>query len=611
MLRNNKKFNYLVIFIILAFSIITSSAQKSEGYYKVINKNINPKPISPLIYGNFIELGFGRQIDGMWSEKLFNASFEEIIPYKNSMWNYLRKSPEENLSLRPWWHSAYEENQWYSVDGDGKSIQITYRKYSGFFHGLRAVLLNNVKGKTKLFLAQDGIWIKKGINCIFTGYLMNNRTGSENLLTDKVTIGIYHFKDFTKPVIEEVIYIQEGTYKEYTVDLNVDNYEGNATFAISIEPGASISCDGFSLMPSDNIEGWRKDVIEALKKIYVPIIRYPGGCFASFYNWRMGIGPRAYRIPFNSEYWGGLEENNVGTVEFVKMCRMIGSEPLICINMLTGTPADAADWVAYCNSKSGDRMGSLRVKHGHPEPLSVKYWELDNETYRKFGYEEYAKRCVEFSKAMKSVDPGIQLVMIGYHSFNNHLKEMLEIAGPYIDLITDRSVNEMVLNKDLEIITAYNKTHGINIRLCNTEWWAPFPENRIVVYQDDTPTISGHQTKIQWNYAMNVASTLLLFQRLGGDFEFANFNNLCNTWGQNIIESPKDTVIISAAGKIFEFMSRSEAAWVLKTDTLNSTKGVIVQATTTSGKDRLILYLMNFNNKLSAIKLDISAFNVV
>jgi len=125
----------LVIIITVVISTTAINAQIPVGSYKIVSRVINNKPVSPLIYGNFIELGFGRQIEGMWSEKLFNASFEEITPYKSAMWSYLRRTPDEDLTLRPWWHSGYEENPWCSVLSDGKDVTITYWKYGGFYHG--------------------------------------------------------------------------------------------------------------------------------------------------------------------------------------------------------------------------------------------------------------------------------------------------------------------------------------------------------------------------------------------------------------------------------------------------------------------------------------------
>ncbi len=590
------------------------NAQVQTATYRVTQEIINKKPVNSMIYGNFIEIGFGRQAEGMWSEKLYNASFEEVIPYKPSMWSYLRRSPEDDIRQRPWWHSGYEEDQWYAYQADSKENPLLYRKYGGFYHGLQAVQLNNSLKKTKAYLAQDGIWINKGIACIFKGFMMNNREGDKPLKPVKVTIGLYLNKAFGNPISEMTVTVDGGVYKEYSVELNTGDFEGFATFAVSIEPGSNASFDGFSLMPVDNVDGWRKDVIDALKQIHVPIIRYPGGCFASFYNWRDGIGPRKDRRPVNSEYWGGLEENFTGTAEFLEMCNMVGSEPFICVNMMTGSPSEAAAWIRYCNSTDDDEMGKLRKEHGYEDPFRVKYWELDNETYRRWGYEEYARRCIEFSKYMKAADPSIQLVLVGYGSFNLNLREMLDIAGEHIDLVCDRATTEFALRKDLEIISEYNRKHGTNIRLCNTEWWAHINEGRgnlakkILANPLDPDRVATHQVKVTWNYAMNIVNKLLMFQRLGGDFEFANFNNMCNTWGQNIIESPKERSFISAAGRIFELMSRSEAAWVHKTDTLKNIDGILIQAASSADNRKLILYALSYLDNEQKINVDLSAF---
>lgn len=598
--------------------ILTSGikGQAQTASYKITTEIINHKQVSPLIYGNFIELGFGKQPEGMWSEKLFNASFEEIIPYKAAMWSYLRRDQDDDIMHRPWYHSAYQEDQWYVKQADGTNTPVLYRKYSGFYHGLQAVQLNNNQGKSRIYLAQDRIWLNKGIGTIFKGYMMNNRPGNNPAGPVKVTIGLYQNKNFGNPLAEKEIIVEGGTFREYSAEMNTGGYEGPATFAVSIEPGRNASFDGFSLMPGDNVEGWRKEVIDALKEIHVPIIRYPGGCFASFYNWCDGIGPRKDRKPVNSEYWGGLEENFTGTTEFLTMCRMVGAEPFICVNMMTGSAVEAANWISYCNSTKGDLMNDLRRQHGFPEPFKVRYWELDNETYRRWNYEEYAQRCVEFSKAMKAADPSVQLVMVGYGPFNINLRDMLEIAGKHIDLVTDRASTEPELRKDLAIISEYNSKNGTNIRLCNTEWWGHIAEGRggvaakLMSKPEDPARVSQHQLKVTWNYAMNTANKLLMFQRLGGDFEFANFNNLCNTWGQNIIESPKEKSFISAAGRMFSLMSKSKAAWVCKTDTIRNINGILVQATLSENKKDLIIYALNYLDNQQKINIDLTAFKV-
>jgi len=106
-------------------------------------------------------------------------------------------------------------------------------------------------------------------------------------------------------------------------------FKGQASFVLSVEAGGFVRVDGFSLRPSDSVRGWRKEVIEVLKRVKLAIIRFPGGCYASFYNWRDGAGPAIDRRPRGGTCWGGLENNDVGTAEFIDLCREIGAEPFI------------------------------------------------------------------------------------------------------------------------------------------------------------------------------------------------------------------------------------------------------------------------------------------
>ncbi len=414
--------------LIFALTVPSNYAQIASASYKITSRQINERPVNPLIYGNFIELGLGRQIEGLWAEKLYNASFEEVPPLKANLWDWLGKTAADNLSKEKWWHSGYEINDWYTWPASDE-VRYGINRYWNFHHGLQAAVLDNGQKTGKAFMAQNGIWIKSGVKYIFRGYFSNTRTADPASNPVKVTIGLYPEKKMDKAISEKTISVPDGIYREFSVELDPGSFTGKTTFAVSVEPGTKVAIDGFSLMPVNSERGWRPETVEALKKIHVPMIRFPGGCFASFYDWREGVGPRLDRQPVVSEYWGGIEENHVGTVEFVELCRMIGAEPFLCVNILTGTADRAADWVSYCNGSKESGLGALRKQHGYPDLLKVKYWELDNEAYRRFGWEEYARRCVEYSKAMKSVDPDIKLVMVGYWKFNNNLKEMLEIAG--------------------------------------------------------------------------------------------------------------------------------------------------------------------------------------
>lgn len=151
-----------------------------------------------------------------------------------------------------------------------------------------------------------------------------------------------------------------------------------------------------------NIAGWRREAVEKLKAIHVPVLRWPGGCFAEDYHWRDGIGPRAQR-PVRPNFWayedGRTESNAVGTHEFITLCRLIGAEPYLALNITSMTPLDMRDWVDYCNSPRGSTTLALeREKNGSPEPFRVKYWGIGNETWGAGGEMTAENYAHEFRK---------------------------------------------------------------------------------------------------------------------------------------------------------------------------------------------------------------------
>ncbi|MEJ2512561.1 MAG: hypothetical protein P8Y72_13305 [Anaerolineales bacterium] len=125
--------------------------------------------------------------------------------------------------------------------------------------------------------------------------------------------------------------------------------------------------------PIPNINGFRTDIIEALRRLKPPVIRWPGGCFADDYHWQDGIGPRDRRPRRINIHWGEvIETNHVGTQEFIHFCRLVGAQPYICGNVGSGTPRELRDWVEYCNfpdsSSNGSTWAQQRAADGSPEP---------------------------------------------------------------------------------------------------------------------------------------------------------------------------------------------------------------------------------------------------
>ena len=131
-----------------------------------------------------------------------------------------------------------------------------------------------------------------------------------------------------------------------------------------------------------NIQGYRKDVFEALKALKVPVLRWPGGCFADEYHWRDGIGPRDKRPSMKNNNWGGtIEDNSFGTHEFLNLCEMLGCEPYISGNVGSGTVEELAKWVEYMTSEEGTPMANLRKQNGREKPWKVKYLGVGNESW--------------------------------------------------------------------------------------------------------------------------------------------------------------------------------------------------------------------------------------
>jgi alpha-N-arabinofuranosidase len=134
--------------------------------------------------------------------------------------------------------------------------------------------------------------------------------------------------------------------------------------------------------PVPNIDGFRKAAVDALKELGVPVLRWPGGCFADDYHWRDGIGPPEKRPKAVNTNWGGyVEDNSFGTHEFIRFCRLIGAEPYFAANVGSGSPREMRDWMEYCNYQSGSTLADERAANGSPEPFRVRYWGVGNELW--------------------------------------------------------------------------------------------------------------------------------------------------------------------------------------------------------------------------------------
>lgn len=165
-------------------------------------------------------------------------------------------------------------------------------------------------------------------------------------------------------------------------------------------------------------DGMRTDVIDALRELALTVVRYPGGNFTSGYHWEEGVGPRESRPCVRELAWQSIETNHFGTDEFINLCRKLDWIPMIAVNLGTGSPEEACNWVEYCNGAAGTRYADLRAANGSSEPHAVPLWCLGNEMDGpwQLGHmpaELYAIRAQQAAKMMKDCDRAIETVVCG------------------------------------------------------------------------------------------------------------------------------------------------------------------------------------------------------
>ncbi|MFH1071192.1 MAG: alpha-L-arabinofuranosidase C-terminal domain-containing protein [Candidatus Glassbacteria bacterium] len=311
---------------------------------------------------------------------------------------------------------------------------------------------------------------------------------------------------------------------------------------------------------------WREDVVETTHRLAPAMLRW-GGIFCSYYRWQEGVGPRQLRKPMLNIQWGGMESNQVGTLEFVDFCRRVGAEPLVCVNfeaeerkrwavtpqgdIRSGLAEEARRWVDYCNNPAN----AERIGHGQAQPCKVKFWQIGNETsYGKEGFdcETAARKTVEFARRMRQADPSIQLIGWGDSDW---AARMLKIAGDQLQFLAfhhmfnpDREIKDSPLRgieyrkdpartwehlmnaykvHEARIVEMRQQVSGTNVPLALTECHFALPgRNRCEVLST-------------WAAGVADARLLNVHERHGDILKIATLADFCGTrWQVNAVMIP-------------------------------------------------------------------------
>ena len=389
---------------VMALLPITLNASPIDIQVDVQNKTY---PVNELIYGQFIE-HMGRCIyGGIWAEMLEDRKFyweitEDYHPYKEFL-----DSPYPAVGASPW-----------KITGNPEGVVMTTENS---FVGDQTPLIKNGSGIQQLDLAVVE-------NKSYEGYIWLKSDRSENA-TVEVSMLVNGNKAFS-----EDFTIGNKAYKKFPFEWLNKHASEKAILDIRVKSGNCL-VGTVSLMPGDNIRGMRADTLKLLKKLNSPVYRWPGGNFASGYNWRDGIGDRDRRPPRKNEAWVGIEHNDFGTDEFIDFCREIHTQPMIAVNTGFGDAYSAAQWVEYCNASTDTVGGSWRQKNGNETPYDVHYWCVGNEMWGSWqmGYmhlDQYVIKHNMVAKAMWKVDNSLTLVGSGdFDAQSKSLTNNLEDGG--------------------------------------------------------------------------------------------------------------------------------------------------------------------------------------
>ena len=341
----------------------------------------------------------GLHTGGLWAEMLRDRKFEEGDLDADGVANGW--VPEERITNR------YEE----LVDGHGPHdrYRIDHHEYYGGGASQSIELYGD--GSNHASVYQIGLHFSKGRRYVFYVYLKRRGTGSAFVEFDRrgTTYGRADFKDFS-----------DG-WSKYTADFTAPEDTDDGRVRIGVQGNGDFWIDSASLMPADNFHGMRADVVEAVKPLKVPILRYPGGCFADIYHWKDGVGDRDRRPERWSSMWNEWEPNDFGTDEFMEFVNETGIEPHITANYLTGTAEEAAQWAQYTNGSAETPMGRLRAQNGHPESYGIKLWAVGNEVQelcsgQYIGRNDvnlYAERFKDYRSRILKQDSSISVMAVG------------------------------------------------------------------------------------------------------------------------------------------------------------------------------------------------------
>lgn len=496
--------------------------------------------INPLVFGNFIEFTHDCINQGMWAELLWNRGFEDA-------------QEGEGVS-KGWRKTGYNDTGLYTLERD-----------TAFGHGISQKIKNVHHFGGYKGIGQKELLLQEGTEYHFSLWAKGEPAGVIKA----------RLKDGDGAIIWQTEIKVSSEWNKYEVTGIKPIERRNAELEILLEREGSVWLDQCSLMPENAERGIWREVFQAVEESHPTVLRFPGGCFADCYSWKDGIGDRDYRPARPNKHWGGIEENNFGTDEFLELCSSLKCEPMICVNFGSADETEAAQWVEYCNGDRFTPMGRLRAKNGHPEPYHVKYWGIGNETWAEWEIGNLtADQCAEkyrrFASAMREASPErLSLIVCGgdgnseSQKWNRQVIKKTGKDAEYIDLhfyapqLYETSAGEAQIYE----ATVY-AAHKYEKIIRETE-------EIIAEHGADTRIMAGEYNAMYYNdsnrehtleAALLNGAFLNMFIRNAGIVHIGIFSDLVNGWQGGCIRSRKGEVYRTPSYYVLWMYARAELA---------------------------------------------------
>ena len=390
----------LSVYLVLLLGLSWTALSQTRTVNATIDTTKTGTPISKYIYGQFLEHGGDIVNTGVWSEMLVDRKFFYPVatsaPKPPPVMGNAAGNPRFNRVPTRWWAP---------IGGDEVVTMDTRSPYIGDHTPLVKLDAREPHG-----FRQSGIAVRKGKG--YTGRIV--LAGSPGAVV-KVTL-IWGKEAADRQTV--IVRTLGAAYRKFPLRYAAAADTDDATLEIAGTGTGSFHVGTVSLMPSDNIEGFRPEVIAALKQLRFGVLRFPGGNFVSSYEWRYGVGDIDKRPPIFDPVWHAVQPNDVGTDEFLTLCRLLGVDPYITVNAGFGDAWSARELVEYTNGAATTPMGKWRAANGHPLPYNVKLWGVGNEPWGDYqmgsiSLPQFELKHNLFAKEMKKVDPSIKLIAGG------------------------------------------------------------------------------------------------------------------------------------------------------------------------------------------------------